>query len=135
MQAVDSDILVRLLVGDGGAQFEAAQSLLKTHQIWIAKTVLLETNWQLCREYKYRREEVLAAFQRLSGLGMVMFEDPTEIAEALRLMAFGIDFADALHLASRGPCEHFVTFDVKLLKRASKAGVDGVATPAARVEK
>jgi predicted nucleic acid-binding protein len=32
----------------------------------------------------------------------------------------GIDFADALHLASSAAAERFVTFDARLVKRARK---------------
>jgi post-segregation antitoxin (ccd killing protein) len=38
-----------------------------------------------------------------------------------------MDFADALHLASRGDSTRFVTFDEKLVKRAKALGVSVVA--------
>jgi len=38
-----------------------------------------------------------------------------------------MDFADALHLASRGDSARFITFDEKLVKRAKALGVNGVA--------
>jgi hypothetical protein len=38
-----------------------------------------------------------------------------------------MDFADALHLASRGESAKFVSFDDQLVKRAKGLGVSGVA--------
>jgi predicted nucleic acid-binding protein len=46
------------------------------------------------------------------------------VVEALRWMRAGMDFADALHLASVGQADRFATFDRGLIKRAQKvAGI------------
>jgi predicted nucleic acid-binding protein len=40
------------------------------------------------------------------------------VAQALVWAEAGVDFADALHLASAASCEAFVTFDKQLARRA-----------------
>ena len=49
------------------------------------------------------------------------------ITTALRLLEQGLDFADALHIASSAQAERFVTFDAKLVKRARRASTLAVA--------
>ncbi len=57
----------------------------------------------------------------------VRVEDATAVFEALRWASSGMDFADALHLASRGDSAEFVTFDANFAKRAAASGASGVA--------
>ena len=52
------------------------------------------------------------------GLRQVELENPGAIALALDWHAQGMDFADALHLASSSKATHFATFDRKLAKQA-----------------
>jgi predicted nucleic acid-binding protein len=44
----------------------------------------------------------------------------------------GVDFADALHLASSAAAERFVTFDAQLAKRAGRLSPVPVTRVAAR---
>ena len=53
-------------------------------------------------------------------------EDSKEVARALAWFAAGIDFADALHLASRPDGTSFATFDEALMRRARRAGIAAV---------
>jgi predicted nucleic-acid-binding protein len=111
------------LTQDDAVQFKRALELFRDNQIWIAKTVLLETNWVLCEHYAYKSEQVITAFEKLSGLANVTLEDSNAVRMALTLMRFGIDFADGIHAASCGPAGEFITFDHRLARRAAKAGV------------
>jgi predicted nucleic acid-binding protein len=54
------------------------------------------------------------------GLPNLMVEQQREIAEALDGFERGLDFADALHLASSRRAGRFATFDKKLFRRAEK---------------
>ena len=54
-------------------------------------------------------------------------EDPKAVAAAPRLFERGLDFADALHIASSAQAERLVTFDTKLVKRAKRASTLEVA--------
>jgi predicted nucleic-acid-binding protein len=126
MTAVDTNILVRLLTGDDPAQQADARSLFEVEQIWIAKTVLLETAWVLRSLYKFQESAICDALTKLLGLSMVEVEDATAVAAALRLTRQGIDFADALHLTSRPDGSGFLSFDRPFVKAATRAGVTGV---------
>ncbi|SPE28629.1 Twitching motility protein PilT [Candidatus Sulfopaludibacter sp. SbA3] len=132
MTAVDTNILVRLLVEDDAKQAAEARAILAAGPVWIAKTVFLETAWVLGRLYGLDRGAVRDAFDTLLGLENVQVEDEPAVAEALALMAHGIDFADAFHLSSRPPGVLFVSFDRSLVRRAQKAGVQRVAEVADR---
>ena len=43
----------------------------------------------------------------------------------------GMNFADALHLASSDSCDGLATLDLKFIKLAKAVGVEGVGLPAA----
>jgi predicted nucleic-acid-binding protein len=101
MTAVDTNLVVRLLTGDDPRQTAAAQSIFTSRPIWIAKTVLLETNWVLRSLYGFQDAAIRDAFTKLLGLKNVQAEDASAVAEALDLAAHGIDLDDALHLTSR----------------------------------
>ncbi len=126
MTAVDTNVLVRVLTGDEPVQVKAARSLFESGQIWIAKTVLLETSWVLRSLYQFEDDAICEALTRLLGLENVSVEDPSAVAFALALTARGIEFADALHLASRPDGTAFVSFDKSFVKRATRAGALGV---------
>ncbi|HWE48732.1 MAG TPA: type II toxin-antitoxin system VapC family toxin [Bryobacteraceae bacterium] len=127
MTAVDTNVLVRLLTGDDPQQAKAARLLFQSGPIWIAKTVLLETDWVLRSLYGFQADSIREAFARLLGLENVHAEDETSIAAALRLTEFGIELADAMHVTSRPPGTGFVSFDRALVKRAKGAGLVGVS--------
>ena len=133
MTAVDTNVLVRLLTGDDSKQAAAARSLFETGQIWIAKTVLLETGWVLRSLYGFDEDSIREAFTKLLGLGNVHAEDEAAIANALALTAAGIELADALHLASRPPGSRFVSFDRAFVRRAKRAAAPDVSELSTRV--
>ena len=116
MHAVDTNVLVRLLTGDDAAQAMRATTLFKKESIFIPKTVLLETEWVLRRLYRLERKAVVGAFRKLSGLGNVELEQPLVAAQALQWCEDGMDFADALHLASSHNASKFATFDAQMKK-------------------
>ena len=118
MIAVDTNVLVRFLVRDDAKQAARAASLIRKEEIWIAKTVLLETDWVLRSLYGFSPESVAEALRKLAGLGAVFLEDELAVAKALDWSREGLDFADALHLASAGNAKQFATFDRKLAKQA-----------------
>ena len=118
MHAVDTNVLVRLLTGDDAAQARRATTLFKKESIFIPKTVLLETEWVLRRLYRLERKAVVGAFRKLSGLGNVELEQPLVAAQALQWCEDGMDFADALHLASSHNASKFATFDAQMKKAA-----------------
>lgn len=120
MHAVDTNILVRLLTGDEVNQTKKVAALFKKETIFIPKTVLLETEWVLRRLYRLDSVVVVGALRKLSSLGNVEIEQPQVIAQALQWCEDGMDFADALHLASSQNSSKFATFDEQLKKSAPR---------------
>jgi predicted nucleic-acid-binding protein len=122
--AVDTNLLVRLITQDHVIQTARASRLFEREQIWVAKTVLLEMNWVLRSLYGFAPAEVGDAFRKLAGLPAVHLEDPLAVVQALAWLDAGIDFADGLHLASRGGAKSFVTFDARFVKRTAKLNLN-----------
>ena len=129
MLAVDTNVLVRLLARDNREQAAAAAALFKRDSIWIAKTVLLETEWVLRNGYDFEDAAIAQAFKSALSLENVTAEGSHAVANALALTSHGLDFADALHLSSRPAGATFVSFDRKLVRRAASAGITGVVEP------
>ncbi len=127
MIAVDTNVVVRLLTGDDARQAARAVALFRTEEIWLAKTVILETEWVLRSLYGFRGAQLSTALSSLTSLPEVRVEDPAAVSKALEWALAGMDFPDALHLASRGDSAKFMSFDEKLVKRAKRLGVGGVA--------
>ena len=120
MQAVDTNVLVRLLTRDDKDQAERATSLFQRKEVWIAKTVLLETAWVLRSLYAYGQRQITAALRGVAGLENVRIEDSAAVARAFKLTDAGVEFADALHLVSMGDAESLVTLDKKFAAKAKK---------------
>jgi predicted nucleic-acid-binding protein len=127
MTAVDTNVVIRLLTGDEPKQAAAAKSLFSTGEIWIAKTVLLETGWVLRSLYGFEASAVADAFRKVLGLKNVHSEDEASIGAALQLVDHGVEFAAAMHLSSRPPGAAFVSFDRPFVRRAKRAGAMDVA--------
>jgi len=127
MIAVDTNVVVRLLTGDDSKQAAAARSLFAAGPIWIAKTVLLETDWVLRRIYGFEEGAIRDAFTKLLGLKGVHTEDKPGMSAALAMTAHGIELADAMHLTSRPPGTPFVSFDQSFIRRAKGAGATQVS--------
>jgi predicted nucleic-acid-binding protein len=117
MIAVDTNVLVRFLVRDDKRQAARAAALIQGNEIWVCKSVLLETEWVLRSLYDFSPESVAGALRSLAGLGTVFLEDDLAVAKALDWFHQGFDFADALHLASAGRATQFATFDRKLARQ------------------
>ncbi len=118
MLAVDTNVIVRIVTNDDPEQARRAVALFERERIFIAKTVLLEVEWVLRFSYQLPREVIAPTLRKVIGLPPVAVEDPDEVFIALDGYEQGLDFADALHLASSGSADGFATFDQKRVKRA-----------------
>lgn len=123
MLAVDTNVLVRIVTEDDAEQSPKARRLVAENEVFISKTVLLELEWVLRRTYRLPANEVLQHLRSFARLHQATVEDATHVAEALAWSDQGMDFAEALHLASTNTddCEAFATFDRKLAAAAKKA--------------
>lgn len=122
MVAVDTNVVVRLLVKDHPAQTARAAAIFAESPIYIPKTVLLEAAWVLGDAYGLDNAEIVRLLRGVSGLSNVVLEDPQVILEAFVAFESGVDFADALHVASSAGAERFVTFDRRLVRKAATIG-------------
>ena len=120
MVAVDTNVLVRLLTNDHAAQAARAAAVFESGPVFIPKSVLLETEWVLRYSYGLGTAAIVRALRAVLGLPNVSVEDPNAVVVALRLCEQGLEFADALHVASSASAERFVTFDARLVKRAAR---------------
>jgi predicted nucleic-acid-binding protein len=116
--ALDTNVIIRLVMADDPEQLEIARRLFQSDDLWIAKTVLLETEWVLRFTYKLERHFFREILWRLMGYRRLQIEDRGAVLRALHLYEDGLDFADALHVVSSGAADRFVTFDKELAKAA-----------------
>lgn len=120
MIAVDTNVLIRLLTADDPNQYQLVYELFQRSDVFIPITVALETELVLRYAYGFGRDDVVEALRNLFGLSNVEVEEPRRMAKALEWHKVGMDFADALHLATSAECEEFATFDRKLINVAKK---------------
>src|SRR5215204_3820003 len=105
-------------MADDPDQFKIARRVFQSDDLWITKTVVLETEWVLRYTYKLERGSIREIFQRLLGYRRAQIEDRSAVLRALDLYEKDFDFADALHLASSGDADRFATFDKKFAEAA-----------------
>ena len=129
MFAVDTNVIVRYLTRDDAEQFAKASALIRSEDVFVCTTVLLETEWVLRRSYRFGRERISAALAAFAGLPRVTLEDAAAAAKALDWMRRGMDFADALHLAKALECEAFVSFDQRFAAVANALSEVKVRAP------
>lgn len=118
--AIDTNVLVRLLVRDDEAQFAAAKRLVDDAEaagetIVVVLCALLEAEWVLRSRYQLDKPAIAGAFTQMLESAGVEFEHEPTVEEALYVWARHprADFADCL-LAARAAhlgCSRFVTFD------------------------
>lgn len=129
MIAVDTNILVRFYLNDDEVQAGLATRLLTNEDVFVPKTVLLELEWVLRGVAKVSRSAIANSLAHLLGLPNVRVEDEANVrVRPSRHSHRGMDFADALHLASSGGAERFATFGARLIKSASRTLTRPVVT-------
>jgi predicted nucleic-acid-binding protein len=118
MIAVDTNIVVRLLVRDDEPQYQKSFSLFQIQDIFIPDTVILETEWVLRFAYRLQPNDIDQAFRKLFGLPNVSLANASLMNQTLQWHQQGLDFADAFHLAQSQHCSELYTFDEKFRKKA-----------------
>jgi len=122
--AIDTNVLVRLLVDDDPRQSAAAKALLSAAEaagspVIVPLLVILETAWVLGSRYKHAKPMVIQALQAVLEATDAAVEDEATLEEALHLWKHhAADFADCLIAAkaARLGCTRFATFDEKAAK-------------------
>lgn len=119
MIAVDTNVLLRLLVGDDPSQAAKARRLFdragaEQKAIWVADSVLVEMVWTLARAYRRERSDIVKALRTLSSHATVVLESAAAVGDAIDAFERGrADFADCLLTmkAQSVGCEEVATFD------------------------
>jgi predicted nucleic-acid-binding protein len=129
MIALDTNVVVRLLVDDDPEQTGRARRLIEKRPVLVVPTVLLETEWVLRGAYNIGRASIARSLRGLLGLPQVSVGSTEAVAQALEWFERGLDFADALHVALAADAEAFATFDARLAKRARRITARAVSVP------
>jgi predicted nucleic-acid-binding protein len=129
--ALDSNVLVRLLVNDDPVQaLRAAESIDASAACFVPITVVLELEWVLRGACKLPWEAVISAFEGLLAIKQVHLEQEALVRPALAWHRGGLDFADALHLARSGGCGALLSFDRQLAQLEAQLDLQpGVQSP------
>lgn len=130
MAALDTNILVRFLVGDDVAQFAAARRLMARcvadgTRLFVPVTVVLELEWVLRACYGLDKATLLRTLSSLLSAADLSFESEQALEVALQLYRTqAADFADAVHiaLAAQADASPLWTFD-KAAARVSGAAL------------
>jgi predicted nucleic-acid-binding protein len=121
MHAVDTNVLVRLLIGDDEKQAAAAESFLaKSSGGWISHLVLAESVWVLESVYARTAVQIGAALETLLDHASLAVQDPEVVAAALLQFRRhrGVGFSDCLALEIARKAGHLpmATFDKRFGK-------------------
>lgn len=124
MIALDTNVLVRLLVKDDQRQGRRAAALVEGaldagEAIFVPEVVLVEAVWVLDRRYRFHRREIAAVLHGLVSSREVAFEDRDRVHRALRAYEQGPSgFSDYLirEQARSADCSAVHTFDRQLLR-------------------
>jgi predicted nucleic-acid-binding protein len=124
MIAVDTNVLVRVITNDNTDQARLAMRLLsRQNSVFVSKTVVLEVEWVLRSAYKIASPFILKALVEFLDRSNVEVEDETAVRSAFDWFRQGMDFADALHLASASGERDFFTFDNAMLRKGRELGL------------
>ena len=124
MIGIDTNLLLRLIVGDEPKQAVMAREFLRgrcsaDEPGYVCHIVLVELVWTLARAYGYPRERIAAAIEQILGTAQLDVESSGDVAAAVKDYRRGAaDFANCLLVrvnAATG-CTHTVTFDRKAAK-------------------
>jgi predicted nucleic-acid-binding protein len=121
MHAIDTNVLVRLLVRDEPRQLDVAEQFI-VKGAWISQVVLVETLWVLDAVYERSSEQIGAAVERLLAHADLVLQDADVVAAALRQFRAkpALGFSDCLVLEVARKAGHLPlgTFDRQLGKVA-----------------
>jgi len=100
MIAADTNLLVRVLVGDDPQQSAAARKWMSTHEhrgIFVDQIVLVELVWVLRARYAQSRDEIVRVLDLLLSTGGIVVPEEQLVRDALQAFRTGRgDFADHL---------------------------------------
>jgi len=130
MIGLDTNVLARYYIQDesdleADKQHLAAKELIESGEsLFICKTVMLEFEWVMRGYYRFELDEICSVFKSLLSQKHIEVEDKACVMQAFISFQGGLDFADALHLASCKNCTELASFDdKKFARRAKRSGL------------
>ena len=119
MRAVDTNVLVRLVVRDDAKQVRAAEAFI-VGGAWVSHLVLAETTWVLDAVYERTAEQIAAAIDMLLNHEHLTMQDADVVTAAIENFRKrpGLGFSDCLVLEIARKAGHLPlgTFDRDLAK-------------------
>ncbi len=105
MQTFDTNVVIRIILGDDEQQTELAvrqwREALQQGGVFLPMVVIIEVSWVLARAAKLSRERILSELHRLTILKDVYIENSALIRQAIELYKDSpADFGDCVVLAS-----------------------------------
>ena len=99
MRAIDTNVLLRLIIRDDELQLAAAEAFIEKGA-WISLIVAAETMWVLSSLYKASPQEVSALLEVLLDNPLLSFQEPEIVRAALSQLRRrpSLKFADCLVL-------------------------------------
>lgn len=129
MIALDTNVLVRYLVGDDAGQAETArriveEALTPAEPGFVSLIVLVELNWVLGRIYRCPHEQVVSIFSELLASPTILVEQAAAVAAAIAHPHD--DLADSLlhEVGKANGCAQTVTFDRRFARLPGVALAD-----------
>lgn len=126
MRAVDTNVLVRLLVRDHVAQVKAAEAFIE-NGAWVSHLVLTETLWVLDAVYERTPDQIAVAVDRLLNHTALTVQDADVVTLALDAFRArpSLGFSDCLVLETARRAGHVPlgTFDKSLAKLDGALGL------------
>ena len=121
MEAVDTNVLVRLLAKDDPGQAAVAERFVGDEgPVWVSHLVLVETLWVLESVFDLPKERIARAVAALLDNSDLRLQDELAVARALDLFRANgkVDFADCLILETARGAGHMplATFDRALAR-------------------
>ena len=134
MSALDTNVMIRYLVGDVPEQAEAARELIDgltpDEPGFICREVVLEVAWVLERSYRFTRNQVAEALMDLTASDSLIVENSDDVAAAAyRYRQGGVEFSDLMILkaAERANAAPLHTFDQRLARMQGATLVDAAS--------
>jgi len=119
MHAVDTNLLVRLIVADNPKQTTRAKNFIGAGA-WVSHLVLAETLWVLASFYQMDRDSLMRAVEALLSNKLLTIQDRESVSDALSLFRGhkGVNFSDCLILSIARKLGHTPvgTFDAKFAR-------------------
>ena len=119
MRAVDTNVVVRLVVGDDATQTRAAENFCSAGA-WVSHLVLIEATWVLDAVYGRSAEQIATAIEMLLTQQQLTLQDADLVSSALEHFRQRptVSFSDCLILETARRAGHLPlgTFDRKLAR-------------------